>query len=89
MARRIKRLDRTHVRYPWCRWADGRIWRARRGADFVCSIAGFRSALYTKAARSQQKVRVSVKGTVVEFRFVDLAQTESPQTEQPKREPKR
>jgi hypothetical protein len=68
MAATIKKIGRQG--YPWSQWTDGRAWRARRGKDFKCSAAGFRSTLYTHASRNDRTVYVSVPDAkTVEFKF--------------------
>jgi hypothetical protein len=69
MAATIKRIGKRRE-YPWSVWTDGRAWRARKGTDFKCSAAGFRSTLYTHASRHDLTVFVSVPDAkTVEFRF--------------------
>jgi hypothetical protein len=71
MARTIPELDQYFVRYPWRQWTDGRAWRVRQGADFRCSVTGFRSSLYMRALREKKQVKVSAHKKVVEFQFYD------------------
>ena len=69
MAQILKRLVSKRNKYDWNLWADGRAYRAIKGKDFKCSVAGFRSALYQIARRRQMKVQVTADDKTVAFQF--------------------
>jgi len=83
MARIIKRMLHGSIKYPWPLWTDGRVWRAKRDADFRCTPAGFRNSLYTQARRQKRKVIVFAKGNIVDFQFFDLPSATTPAATKP------
>lgn len=73
MATTVDRFESGRATYPWSDWANGEIWRAVEGVDFVSTVDGFRSALYCHARSRGLTVRIAVKRdskqTAVEFQF--------------------
>lgn len=68
----VKELDSftpTRKRYPWKRWTNGKVYLAKQGVDFTCTIQGFRNVLYGQAGARGLKVKVALKGDCVEFVF--------------------
>lgn len=50
---------RATRRYPWDDWADGRIWKLRRGEDFDANPDQFRNRLYSQAKKRGLEARTS------------------------------
>lgn len=69
MADVVNHIVRKVRTYPWAQWSDGRAWLAKKGRDFKCSPAGFRSAVYMAALRQNRAVVVTVDGDEVGFQF--------------------
>lgn len=61
--------DWRYQRYDWEAWQDGGEWVARKGEDFLCSLDGFRSSLYTRATRTNMRVKAVVDPVHEEVRF--------------------
>lgn len=55
--------------YPWRKWMDRRPHSATRGVHFQCSVASFRSVLYTAAAKAGMTVTTSREGDTISFQF--------------------
>jgi hypothetical protein len=65
------------ARYPWAKWTDGRIYKAKQGEDFECELVNFVQGLRMHAARNfenQKRVRTSidVDEKTVTFQFYKL-----------------
>lgn len=69
MATRIKARKEHRKIYPWDKWSNGDIWRARLGRDFKCPIYSFKAMLYSAAKRRGMDVSLSTNEDVVEFQF--------------------
>lgn len=67
-----KRRGRTGT-YPWHQWADGSVWKVKKGEDFSSGVESFRTQLYGKARNLGKNLEVDVDrdaGTIA-FRMTD------------------
>lgn len=56
--------------YPWEKWTDGSVWRAKQGEDFTCNPASFQTALHLRARQEGKSVVTgSPEEGIVEFQF--------------------
>lgn len=66
------------VKYPWDQWENGKWHTAVEGADFTCSVASFRAAVYGRAARDGLRAVVNVVDGHVEFCFYEVPSAPPP-----------
>ena len=63
-----QRAEGFPVRYDWSTWLDGRVWKLKKGEDFVISLSNFRNSVFVAASKVGLKVRTTTnknEGTVI------------------------
>ncbi len=73
MSKTIQEVAHGNRKYPWKRWADGRLHRAKAGKHFSCTTSHFRRALSMHAHRNDLTVTTRTNGDTVSFQFFDAA----------------
>jgi hypothetical protein len=72
MAERVEDVSAPRRRryYPWDKWTDGSVWRAKQDEDFTCSPASFQTALHLRARQEGLSVATgSPEEGIIEFQF--------------------
>jgi hypothetical protein len=85
MAERVEDVSAPRRRryYPWDKWTDGAVWRAKQDEDFTCSPASFQTALHLRARQEGMSVATgSPEEGIIEFQFSKKdAKEETPNAE--------
>ncbi len=69
MAKTLKSFTfARNTKYPWDKWADGRIWQATC-TDFGCAPKIFVAQLHHRATLEEKHVRTFRDGDTVTFQF--------------------
>lgn len=76
MATKLKDMPKRRGRatkHDWANWADGSVWKVKRGEDFDAELESFRTQLYGKAKTLGKTIQVDVDraAETIVFRMTD------------------
>lgn len=70
------RVHRSHAKYPWDDWQDGRVWEITAGEDFTTTPRYMQTQLHVRARHIGRQVTTRIRDSVLTFTFQKDGETD-------------